>query len=161
MKKIVLIVSIIIISVSAFAQRSILRKADKYYNTLAYSDAIPLYEYLLKQDSLRIQPMRRLADSYRLTSNTEKSEIWYSRLAVNDVLPSSKFYYAEGLLKNGKYEEARIWFIQPEVQVFNDPRVSEYLSSIQLLSELMHGDTTNIKIKLLPVYSDESDYAPG
>ncbi len=161
MKKIILIVTITIISLSAFAQRSVLRKADKYYNTLAYSDAIPLYEYLLKQDSSRIQPMRRLAESYRLTSNTGKSEFWYSRLAINDVQPMSKFYYAEALLKNGKYEEARKWFTHPEVQVLNDPRVAEYLSSIQHLSELMHGDTANIKIWRLPFNSEESDYAPG
>jgi outer membrane protein OmpA-like peptidoglycan-associated protein len=160
MKKFTLIIILTLVSVSAFSQRAIIRRADRMYNTLAYSDAIPLYEYLLKRDSTRITPMRKLADCYRLTSNTKKSEYWYSRLVNNDVQVMSKFYYAEALLKNGKYSEARTWFTNPAVTAMNDPRVADYLKSLDDLDMLMNADTASVKIRKLGFNNSESDYAP-
>ncbi len=161
MKKFTLIIILTLVSVSAFSQRAIIRRADRMYNTLAYSDAIPLYEYLLKRDSTRITPMRKLADCYRLTSNTKKSEYWYSRLVNNDVQVMSKFYYAEALLKNGKYSEARTWFTNPAVTAMNDPRVADYLKSLDELDMLMNADTASVKIRKLGFNNSESDYAPA
>lgn len=161
MKKFTLIIILTLVSVSAFSQRAIIRRADRMYNTLAYSDAIPLYEYLLKRDSTRITPMRKLADCYRLTSNTKKSEYWYSRLVNNDVQVMSKFYYAEALLKNGKYSEARTWFTNPAVTAMNDPRVADYLKSLDDLDMLMNADTASVKIRKLGFNNSESDYAPA
>lgn len=53
-------------------------KAEKLYNSLAYHEAIPLYEsYLQKHDSARA--MAHLGDCYRLTSRYDKAEYWYSK----------------------------------------------------------------------------------
>ncbi|MBT8196702.1 MAG: tetratricopeptide repeat protein, partial [Bacteroidia bacterium] len=101
-----LVVMIPCVSLAQFS----LTKANKYYKEMAYSRAIPLYEKTLAKDPLNDEAMIKLADCYRLTNNPAKAEEWYARVVSLDACrPIYKFYYAQALMENGKYDEANRW----------------------------------------------------
>lgn len=97
-------------------------KAEKLYNSLAYHEAIPLYEsYLQKHDSARA--MAHLGDCYRLTSRYDKAEYWYSKAVEKGVSePKYKLYLAQMEQVNGKYDEAAKWYAKYKEEVPEDRR---------------------------------------
>jgi tetratricopeptide (TPR) repeat protein len=104
-------------------------KAEKLYKDLAYNDAIPLYEsYLKKHDSTRA--MCELGDCYRLTSNFERAEYWYSKaVEKGDVAPEYKLHYAKMLQANEKYEEAAKWYAAYKQSAPEDKRAGNQLKA--------------------------------
>ena len=105
------------------------KKAEKLYKDLAYSEAIPLYEkYLKKNDSVRA--MTELADCYRLTSKYEKAEFWYNKaVATGSASSETKLRLAQMLQVNGKYEEAAKWYTQYLAEAPEDKRSKNELQS--------------------------------
>ena len=97
-------------------------KAEKLYKTLAYHEAIPLYErYLQKHDSS--SAMAHLGDCYRLTSRFDKAEYWYSKAVEKGVSePQYKLYLAQMQQINGKYDEAAKWYAKYKEAVPEDRR---------------------------------------
>ncbi len=86
------------------------RIANNYYDQFAYSRAIPKYEKVLRKE-LEPNAARNLADSYRKTGNSLKSEFWYKRLlTMPSATEQDKLAMAEVLMENGKYEDAGDWF---------------------------------------------------
>ena len=87
-----------------------LSKADKYFNSFAYQNAINQYEGLWQKDSLNGYLMKQLAVSYRMVNNTEKTEEWYTKV-VNTKNASAEDYlnYARSLQSNEKYELAKLY----------------------------------------------------
>jgi outer membrane protein OmpA-like peptidoglycan-associated protein len=82
-------------------------KGDAAFEDLRYQDAIGYYEKALgkKNDPAAAG---RLADSYRLTSNTIGAEKWYVvAIAGGNATPELRQHYARMLLANGKTAEAR------------------------------------------------------
>ncbi len=87
-----------------------LRNANAYYEEYAYADAIKNYESVLSRKSLP-GAMGRLGDCYRLTGQSEKAELWYGKLVrMKAADPLQTYYYAEALMENAKYEEAKPYF---------------------------------------------------
>ena len=74
-------------SISVFGQTAALKKANKFFTTKAYSQAIPYYEKELKKDSSNKIILSNLGDCYRLTNNTNGQLLCYG-----------------GLIKSGKAE---------------------------------------------------------
>jgi outer membrane protein OmpA-like peptidoglycan-associated protein/tetratricopeptide (TPR) repeat protein len=161
MRRFTLIVIAVLISSLAFPQKGMLKRADKKYNQLAYADAIPLYEYALKRDSMNTSAIRKLADSYRLTGNSIHAEKWYGKLVTKDSLAITKFYYGEALFRNGKYEEAKKYLTHPALASLNEPRVQSYLLSLKQLNDLRYSDTANVKVYKLKFNSKETDFSPA
>lgn len=97
-------------------------KAEKLYNSMAYHEAIPLFEkYLEKHDSARA--MAHLGDCYRLTSRYDKAEYWYNKAVTKgDVEAKYKLYLAQMQQVNGKYEEAAKWYSKYKEEVPEDRR---------------------------------------
>ena len=97
-------------------------KAEKLYTSMAYHEAIPVYEsYLKKHDSARA--MAHLGDCYRLTSRYDKAEYWYSKAVEKGEVESKyKLYLAQMQQVNGKYEEAAKWYSKYKEEVPEDRR---------------------------------------
>lgn len=94
------------------AQKADGRKADKWYREKAYFKAIPLYEQGLREQ-FRAAPAQKLAQAYRLTNQWEKAvALLDTAVATGKVKEDMWFLYAESLMANGRYEEARNWFLR-------------------------------------------------
>jgi WD40-like Beta Propeller Repeat len=87
-------------------------KANDLYSAKKYAAAIPHFEQgLLEKDN--ISAKTRLANCYRLTNKMEQAEALYSIIVVNQKAKSDAFlHYAETLMSNGKYDEAKKFFLE-------------------------------------------------
>lgn len=92
--------------------QSALAKADRWYKEKAYARAIPLYEAALRE-KFRVAPAQKLARAYRLTNAWEKAEALLDTLVTREKVSEDIWLiYAEALLSNGQYQEAREWFLR-------------------------------------------------
>lgn len=92
------------------AQTKLLKKANRYYAADQYSEAAKLYEEALKvKNNLAVKT--KLAFCYRMNNRLDTAEVLYAQIVAK---PKAKivtyFYYAETLMGNGKYDEAKQWF---------------------------------------------------
>lgn len=161
MKKLVLLFALVLITTSTFAQ-ILLGLADYKYTNLNYTDAIPLYKYYLhKRDSSNKDVIRKLAISYRLTNQSDLAEPLFGKLTKLDTNWNDIVNYAEMLMKNKKYDTVFRFISKPSYLAKKDIRITKITTSIQNMNDLVTSDTGNVRIKLLPFNSDESDFCPA
>ena len=65
-----------------------------------------------KNDELVV--LHKISDAYRLAKDYENAEKWYAVAVENpaEEFPYAKYFYGYSLMKNGKYEEAKVYFDQ-------------------------------------------------
>jgi len=136
----------------------ILSKADKYFNSFAYGNAVVLYEVLWKRDSLDRYLTRQLAISYRMMNNTDKMEKYYSKLTkLTDIQPDDYYYYAKALQSNEKYKEAKNYMDKYLTLDGNNLASSIDLQYISTLKE----DSLRYHIEPISINSEASDFGPA
>jgi len=105
----ILIISLTLGMNAAFAQSSLVKKADKYYNRLQYVKAAEVYEKIVANDKADDHVYQNLADAYYQIFDTQNGEKYYAILANKTDDPEVYFRYAQMLKANGKYEESVPW----------------------------------------------------
>lgn len=148
-----------LISTSSFAQL-ILNYGNYKYRQLNYSDAIPVFEYLIKKDSSSLDVNRKLATCYRLTNQPAKAEPLFKKLVLLDTVWTDQIYYAEMLMKNKKYAQALKFVSTPKASASKDYRMESIRNSIKNLTQLTAIDSANIRVASLSFNSDYSDFSP-
>lgn len=125
-----------------------LRTANTYYEEYAFADAIKNYEYVLSRKKNN-DAILKLADSYRQVNNSQKAEQWYKEvIQLDESLPIHKLYYAEALMENGKYAEAKTWFTNYLKLVPTDEKAKRMVVSCDSIPAFFR-DTTEYTINLL------------
>ncbi len=110
MKKIyILIISLTLGMNAVWAQSSLVKKADKYYQRLAYVKAAEAYEKAVANGEADTHVYQNLADSYYQIFDTKNAEKYYALLAPKSDDPEVFYRYAQMLKANGKYEESVPW----------------------------------------------------
>jgi outer membrane protein OmpA-like peptidoglycan-associated protein len=100
-------------SINSFGQAGALKKANKYFTSKSYSQAIPYYEKALKKDSSNKIILSNLGDCYRLTNNTKGQLLCYGNLIKSGHEESiHKLYYGQALTEAGQNEKAKTYFEQ-------------------------------------------------
>jgi outer membrane protein OmpA-like peptidoglycan-associated protein/tetratricopeptide (TPR) repeat protein len=88
------------------------RRADNYYDQFDFKTALAIYQTVAKKQEDNLYVKGRIGNCYKFLNQIQNAETWYEPVAMSDNTdPIFKFYYAQSLQANGKYEEA--------VQVFN------------------------------------------
>jgi outer membrane protein OmpA-like peptidoglycan-associated protein len=140
-----------------FAQ---LKPANELYDKMAYSKAIPLYETALKLDSTNLEAWKKLGDCYRLTSQADGAERAYSRVAASSTAsPEVVFFYAEALMENAHYEQAKTALKRYQALNPNDGRAAEMINGIDQLSTLRQGEAST-GVQKLGINSKYADFCP-
>lgn len=161
MKKILFLLASILITSTSYSQ-VLLGFADYKYTNLNYTDAIPLYKYYLtKKDSSNKEVIRKLANSYRLTNQSDLAEPLFGKLTKLDTNWNDIVNYAEMLMKNKKYDTVFRFISKPSYLAKRDTRLLKISNSIQHMNDLVATDTGNVRISLLPFNSEESDFCPA
>lgn len=137
------------------------RTGDDYYEQLQYKEAIPYYEYVLRKkysDEILI----KLANCYRITKNYAKSEQFYGQIIQKGKTDAEyKLYFAEALMQNGKYADAKKWFEKYLETNRLDSRVTRLAESCDSMT-FFFNDTALYDVKLLKLNSgSESNYSPA
>lgn len=149
---------ILIFSVSfmTYAQRNALRKANKLYDSRAYSDAIPKYLKALKKDNSIAEAIFNLADCYRLTNNSKEAMNYYAKaVQCNASKPIHKLYYAQALMQNGNYSLAEKYLNEYK----DDERGKTFSDAIKNINVYLK-DTSKNQIKFAPFNSEYNDFSP-
>jgi outer membrane protein OmpA-like peptidoglycan-associated protein/tetratricopeptide (TPR) repeat protein len=147
----------ILIPLFGFSQ-VVLVKANRYYEQMAYSKAIPKYLAALKKDSMNAAIGLKLADCYRLTHNSGQAERWYSKAVKSSSFkPIDKFYYAQALMSNGKYAEARRWLEEYKQLEPGDKRAESLVKSIDNINGYSE-DSQNFSLEKININSPNTDF---
>lgn len=137
------------------AQGPTLSAANRYYENLAYSKAIPYYLRALKKDSTLEEAIFKVADCYRLTNNMREAEKYYAKVVASpNAQPIHKYHYSRVLLSAGKYEEAGKWLNTTEVKggYTNIPNTSADYAAL-------FADSADYVVKGINVNSGNADFA--
>ncbi|MGZ3767751.1 MAG: OmpA family protein, partial [Mucilaginibacter sp.] len=82
--------------------------ADNLFERYEYFKSVSIYLELAGKNGSRYYAVERVADCYRLMNDYEKAELWYQKaVAFAEAAAIDHYYYAEVLLRNKKFTEAR------------------------------------------------------
>jgi len=124
-------------------------KADKYYESYAYSKAAEIYENLHAKDSKNAKYIQRLAYSYNKMLNYKKAAYYYSQLVqLEQAQPVDYYEYAQLLHMQGKDVESKVWLEKYMVKAPGDQRAKNQLQNIYQGQEPKSG-VENVTIKNL------------
>jgi outer membrane protein OmpA-like peptidoglycan-associated protein len=158
MKKLTLTLSLVFSLICVQLQAQLLSKADKYFNSFAYGDAVDLYEILWKKDSVNRYITRQLAVSYRMMNNTVKMEKYYSKLVnLTDNESEDYYHYSKALQSNEKYDKAKIYM--DKYLAFENAKPRSKIDPRFLMS--LRDDSTRYQIAPVLINSEASEFGPA
>ena len=150
---------------TVFGQKKKMAKAEEAYRAGEYYDAIDLYKdaySMIKNKEAKTDVVFRIAECYRQINEPDKAEMWYKKaISRNYPDPVAILFYAQQLMKNGKYEQAVEEFNKYKQLVPNDPRSAEGIRSCDLALKWME-QPVGYKIEEMRFFnSHSSDYSPA
>lgn len=99
-----------LITICAFAQNDMQKKADNLFNNFAFVQASNAYHDLIN-DGINIDyATRQLADSYAYMRNPDDAVMYYEKAVKQNNVPIEYYYnYSQALRGVKDYETSRIW----------------------------------------------------
>lgn len=113
MKRILILNILMMLGSFTYAQEQLSKKqqADLLFNRYEYANASRLYADLANKKNPDVKILERLATCYRKMNIYDAAEKWYALAVANaKAEPVTHFYYAEALLTNEKFEQAKIQY---------------------------------------------------
>ncbi|WP_214070704.1 OmpA family protein [Mucilaginibacter sp. dw_454] len=99
---------ILVTGVKAQEQPDTKQLADNLFQRYEYFNALKIYLRLAGKSSTDGFIVERVADCYRLMGDYNNAEIWYQKaIGYGEAAVIDHFYYAEILLRNEKFKQAR------------------------------------------------------
>ncbi|MEC4115245.1 OmpA family protein [Myroides pelagicus] len=141
------------------------RKADKEFETLAYSEAIGVYERIADKGNVNTSILQNLGDANYFNGKLPEANKWYSKLFESDysdkdisLLPSEYYYrYAQTLRAIQDYQKADKVMAEFAKLEAGDSRVALYNADQNYLSRLTQMPERYV-VENLAVNSEYSDY---
>lgn len=125
-----------------------LRTANENYQQFAYADAIKDFEWVLQKKKID-EAIPILADCYRQTGNSVKTEYWYAKaIKLPDAPIKWKYYLAEALMQNEKYDDAQKYFNEYLLLNRNDLKAQRLLASCDSLQKF-YLDTSLFSLRMM------------
>lgn len=138
-------------------------KANMRYEEFAYAKAIPIYKKALAKDVgvEDTEAWYRFGYCYRANNQTALAEECYAKVANSPGSKSIyKLSYAEMLMENGKYEEARTWMDKYLKAVPNDGRAIELARGLNNI-ETFFTEKEYFRVQKLNINSMDAEYGPA
>lgn len=162
--KLLLVLTLIFSSVVAQAQnrsRLDVMRAGKLFDGYEYVEAAKIYERLVAKDPSFNYAKLQLAESYRLMNQPQNSVVWYAQV-INDSIadPIHKLYYAQALMSEGRYDQARRWLAVYKSQSDDDNRANQLIAGIDNF-EAFYLDSARYRISTTTLNSEGADFSPA
>jgi outer membrane protein OmpA-like peptidoglycan-associated protein/tetratricopeptide (TPR) repeat protein len=143
------------------AQSTAMTTAKKFYDKFDYTTAARIYKRVLKKAPTNSSAVEQLAKCYMALNKSDQSEIWLGQLANSaSADPIYKFYYAQALRNNGKYDEAKAFYAEYAKIAKDDSRSQEILKGIEMIA-MLSKDNPSYQVQLLNCNSTASDFGPS
>ncbi len=130
---------------STYAQTPVVRRANDYYNNMAYSRAVEIFERLHVENSSNTEYIQKLAYCYNKMLNYKKALHYYDLLVKTDISQASDYYdYAQLLLNVGKASESKEWLKKYLAKEPGDVKAKTQLEDIEKgnYSKILGADIT-------------------
>lgn len=157
MRKVLFFISLFFCVTTCFGQFT-LKKAERLFDEMAYTDAVVAYEkYLKAGHKPKKQVKLHIADSYYYINNYAKAQSWYERVGVSKLKDVQFNNYVQVLKAQGAYEKANemlLTYLKSKrdsglLKRFEEQR--DYLDSINALEP-------RYTINNLEINTDRSDF---
>lgn len=153
---------LIIISLAILASCSNMhiKMGDKEYDNLSYSKAINKYEKGLKGQPDNLDLKLKLANAHRQINQSDEAEMYYQQVTDSVDLPlNEKLNFAQVLMKNNKYDEARPYLEEYLAKNPDNQLARDLLGSTKNVDELKE-DTLAYMLTPLPLDFTVSMFGP-
>lgn len=158
MKKLLLSVTTAALLLSGCASYH-MRQGNRLYNDLAYSMAIEEYQKALSKKEFP-QARVRLAESYRKMNDLAKAEEAYSKVVQSkEVEPIHKLRYAQLLMRNGKYDQAKTYLDQYISSMPSDNGAQLLRASCDSIDN-WKADSIKYTVQSTSLNSGQSNFSP-
>lgn len=140
---------LLLVSLTAFAQYGMQKKADKLFNTFAFADATEVYTNLINKDFNTDYAIRQLADTYAFMRNPDSAVVYYQKAIEQENIPIEYYYnYAQALRGVKNYKGYRKWIKEYKNKggVINEEQLAsdkDFLKSV--LNAKPHYFLTDVK----------------
>lgn len=140
------------------------KKATKAFRLGKYQTTINIVKEQLEKDPDNGPANYIVAESYRLSNRLKEAEPYYARAGGRDIDPDTvKFYYAQSLEMNGKYDAARkVW--QEVAKTGESERLRERaegkIAALDYLAKLREKPSFYRVRNLEMINTPASEYAP-
>ena len=155
-----------LLPVLLFSQEKTLEKANLAYKYKQYAQAAALYEMVIAEkeagesSKATLNLKTKLANCYRMNNKMDKAEKLYAEVVQNEqAKPDTYFYYGETLMSNGKYDEAKRWFLDYEKLNPEDKRAALMVANCDKV-KMIEPYFPHIKITPFAYNSGADDNAP-
>ena len=139
----------ILLPANSSAQSIKEKKADRFYESYAYSKAVEIYENLYEKDSKNPKYIQRLAYSYNKMLNYRKALLYYSQLVqLEQHQPIDYYEYAQLLRIDGNIDESKTWLEKYMIKLPGDQRAKKQLDNLNR-GKAYKSTTENVTIKNL------------
>jgi outer membrane protein OmpA-like peptidoglycan-associated protein/tetratricopeptide (TPR) repeat protein len=136
-----------------------IRQGNRLYNDFAYTSAIMEYQKGLSKKEFP-QARLKLAEAYRKINDLPNAEAAYAKaIQLPQAQPIHKLHYAQILMRNGKYEQAKIYLDQYITAVPSDVTAAKLRVSCDSIQTWM-ADSMLYTIKSSTLNSGQSNFAP-
>jgi len=156
MKKLyILIIALTLGMTTAFAQSSLVKKADKYFNRLEYVKAAKTYEKVVAKGKADAHVYRNLADAYYNIFDSKNAEKYYAKIVSDTDDPEVYYRYAQMLKANGKYEESIPWMEKFAQMKPADHRAIKFRENPGYLPKILERGKDKFVVNELPNINTE------
>lgn len=145
------------------AQDKKTEKANKDFDSHAYSNAIESYETLVKNGLTNEEIYKNLGDANYQNANYSEAANWFSKLFKLENLKVDADYmyrYAQSLKSSKEYAASAIWMQKYQEAKTADVRAKKILANPDYLAEI-EKQSGRYEIKNLAINSKASDFAPA
>ncbi len=136
-----------------------IRQGNRLYDDFAYSMAIKEYQKGLSKKEFPNARIK-LAESFRKMNNLSQAEEAYAKaIQLPEAQPMHKLHYAQILMRNGKYEQAKIYLDQYLNAVPSDVSAGKLRSSCDSISKWL-VDSIKYTVQSSELNSGQSNFSP-
>ena len=153
------------LSVDCAAQKRKVERAYEFYNAGEYYLAMDHFKstYSKSRDkAVKADMVYMVAECYRLMNDPKNAETWYKK-AVRTAYakPMAQFWYAESLMKNGKYPQAIDEYRKYKQLAPSDARADQAIRACELAQEWLRNPEAYKVDDLKDLNSKDADFSPA
>ena len=157
MKNLYIVLSLVALSSSIFAQNKNTKLADKLFNQYEYVKATKEYLQLVDNKKADAYVYKQLADTYYNIFNTVEAVKWYAKATESKQDAETYFRYSQMLKANGNYEGANVQMKKFAELAPNDMRTKSFNQNPNYVPKLLSKQPI-YSIKTLDINSDKSEF---
>jgi len=160
-KKYFVLVLLLFGALATQAQGSLIAKGDKFMSRFQFDKAASVFKKAADRDSKDIVAWEKLGNALMLLGDLQSAEAVYASIIAN---PSAnvinKFYYAQVLRANAKYEEAGKQYAA-YVKAAPDDARNRFFLNFEETIQVLQKNTRQYDLTNLPENSSSSDIGPS